>query len=79
MFSLTNPIEHLGHTYLLYPENFMPHPPKHLLTIGCRLIFMFDEIKVLPKGKPAFIFSKPGSLLICSKKPREESYECITI
>ena len=49
-----------------------------MLTICNRLTFKFDEINLLPKGKPVY-FSKQKSLLICSKNPRETSNVCITI
>ena len=78
-FNITNFLEHLGHVCLLKPENSRPHPPKQLLTSGCRLIFKFDEMKLLPKGKPVFLYSKSKSLLMCSKKPRESSIACSTI
>ena len=79
MFYIVNGIVHFGHVCLLYPENLIPQPPKQLLTTGLQLIFKFVEIKLTPKGIPAFIFSKPKSLLICSKKPKESSKVCITI
>ena len=71
VLSITNLMEHLGHACLLYPENFSPQPPRHFLNIGRWLTFKFDEIKLIPKGKPVFIFSRPRSLLMCSKKPRD--------